>query len=346
MSEPAADRGDSRQVTVAVDAGGADRGPREVAEGAAEAVRDGSVKVILFGDAGLIGSVPDGVEVRDAPVSIAKESDPVAAVRSNPEASVVRAARAVADGQADAFVSGGSTGSALAAGVLHIRRQRGIHRPALAIVVPIPGAPVLFLDVGASTEARPERLVQHAHLGAAWAEVVLGVERPRVGLLSNGEEATRGTPEVVEANAALLADPVLDFVGNVEGVGVAEGVADVVVTDGFTGNVALKMMEGVSGALIDAIRDAATKDTRAMAGALLMKPALSGLRDQLDPEAHGGAHMLGLRAVGVVPHGRFSARGYTRAIEVAADAVRSGALERTHAALDRAGVLRSAPVPD
>ena len=328
-------------VTVAVDAGGADRGPGEVANGAAEAARNG-IRVILFGDPGQIGSVPSGVEVREAPLSIAKVADPVRAVRANPEASVVQAARCVATGEAQAFVSGGSTGGALAAGVLHIRRQQGIHRPALALVVPIPGAPVLFLDVGASTEVRVERLVQHAHLGSAWARTVLGVERPRVALLSNGEESTRGTPEVVAAHAELARSGDVDFVGNVEGVGLANGVADVVVTDGFTGNVALKMMEGVSAALIDAIRSAATGDARAMAGAMLLKPALSGLRSQLDPEEHGGAWMLGLRSVGVVAHGRFSARGFQRAIEVAAEAVESGAIDRTHSALHAAGVLRGA----
>ena len=328
-------------VTVAVDAGGADKGPAEVAAGAAEAARSG-IRVILFGDAAQIGGVPAGVEVRDAPVSIAKEADPVSAVRATPQASVAQAAKAVASGEAQAFVSGGSTGSALAAGVLHIRRQRGIHRPALALLVPIPGAPVLFLDVGASTEVRSERLVQHAHMGSAWAQTILGIDKPRIALLSNGEEPTRGTPEVVAAHAVLAATETLDFRGNIEGVGLAAGVADVVVTDGFTGNVALKMMEGVSTALIDAIKNAATGDARAMAGALLLRPALSGLREQLDPEEHGGAYLLGLKSVGVVAHGRFSARGFTRAIEVAAEAVRSGAINRTHAALETAGVLRGA----
>jgi glycerol-3-phosphate acyltransferase PlsX len=145
---------------------------------------------------------------------------------------------------------------------------------------------------------------------------------------------------VIEANRSLSQSTSIDFRGNIEGVGLAAGVADVVVTDGFTGNVALKLMEGVSTALIDAIRSAATGDARAMAGALLLKPALSGLRTQLDPEEHGGAYLLGLRSVGVVPHGRFSARGFARAIEVAAEAVRSDAINRSHSALHAAGVLR------
>lgn len=327
-------------ITVAVDAGGADKGAREVAAGAAEAVRSGRIKVLLFADPDEVGSLPSGVELRPAPLSIAKLADPAAAVRSTPDSSVVQAARAVAAGEADAFVSGGSTGAALAAGVLHIRRLPGVSRPALALMVPVPGAPVLLLDVGASTEVRVDRLVQHAHMGAAFGEAVFGMTSPRVALLSNGEEPSKGTSEVVEANALLSADPRLNFVGNVEGVAIADGKAEVIVTDGFTGNVALKLMEGVSSAVVGAIKTAATSDARAAAGALLMRPALGGLKDQLDPESHGGAHLLGLRKVAVVPHGRFGALGWSRAIELAADAVESQTVSRTEEQLRMAGVLR------
>lgn len=326
-------------TTVAVDAGGADKGPREVADAAAAAAAKG-ISVRLYGDAGAIGTVPAGVEVVDAPVSIAKAADPASAVRQQPEASIVAAARAVGSGEADALVAGGSTGAVLAASVLHIRRQRGVHRPALAIAVPIPGSPVLLLDVGASSEARAERLVQHAHMGAAFARAVMGIDSPRVALLSNGEEPSKGTAEVVEAHARLVDQTSIGFVGNVEGVDIATGAADVVVTDGFTGNVAVKLMEGVSTAVMGAVRSAASADARAAAGALLMKPALVGLREQFDPEEHGGAYLLGLRSVVVVPHGRFSSRGIARAIEVAATAVDAGVAERTHAALEAGGALR------
>ena len=214
-------------VTVAVDCGGADLGPAEVAAGAAIAAGKG-VRVRLFGDAAQIGPVADGVEVVDAPLSIAKHEDPARAARSMPEASVVQAARAVAAGEADAFVSGGSTGAALAAGLFEIKRARGIYRPALATPVPIPGAPITLLDVGANSEVRSEHLVQFAFMGAALATTVLGVERPRVGLLSNGEEAGKGTQVVIEAHAALreraAGSPALEFVGNVEGTDVASGV--------------------------------------------------------------------------------------------------------------------------
>ena len=330
--------------TVAVDANGADLGPGEVAAGAALAAEQG-IRILLFGPAAELrtaGELPDGVEVRDAPVSIAKAPDPVHAARRTPEASIVQAARAVGGGEADALVSGGSTGSALAAGLFHFKRARGIFRPALALPVPIPGAPVLLLDVGANTEVRPEHLVQFAFMGAAFAETVLGVVNPRVGLLSNGEEPTRGTPDVVAVGEQLRARPgILNFVGNVEGTGLTEGRADVVVTDGFTGNVALKLLEGTSAAIINAIRARARSSPRAGLGGLLLRPALRDLRDEVDPEGTGGAYMLGLRRVGVVAHGRFTRRGFARAIEVAAKAVVEESVERTHAALQEAGVLRT-----
>lgn len=331
-------------VTVAVDAGGADLGPAEVAAGAAIAANEG-VRVVLFGAAEEIGAVPEGVEVVDAPVSIAKAADPARAVRSTPESSIVQAAKAVAAGDAHALVSGGSTGAALAAGLFEIKRDRGIYRPALATPVPVPGNPITLVDVGANAEVRPEHLVQFAFMGAALAQVVLGVQCPRVGLLSNGEEPTKGTPTVIEAHAALAeraaaAPSALTFIGNVEGTDLTTGVADVVVTDGFTGNVVLKTMEGVSQVLLGAVRDAAMSSPRAKAGGALLRPALRGLRDEIDPEGPGGAYLLGLRRLGVVPHGRFTRYGFSQAILLAARGVTGDVVGRTHAALEAAGALR------
>jgi glycerol-3-phosphate acyltransferase PlsX len=321
----------SEPVTVAIDANGADLGPVEVVAGAALAAERGH-RSLVFGPAAEIGAAPDGVEVVDAPVSIAKAAEPARAVRSTPDASIVQAARAVAEGRADALVAAGSTGSALAAGLFHIRRGRGIHRPALALPIPIPGAPVLLLDVGANVESRADHLVQFAYMGSAFAHAVLGVEDPRVGLLSNGEEPSKGTPDVVAAHQELEGGS-LHFVGNVEGTSVMAGAADVVVTDGFTGNVALKLMEGVSAALMQAIRDQAMSSNRAKVGGALLRPALGELRDEIDPEGPGGAYLLGLRRIGVVPHGRFTRTGFANAIDVAARAVSERAVERTHEAL-------------
>lgn len=332
-------------VTVAVDGNGADLGPAEVAAGAAIAAAQG-VGVLLFADAREVGSVPAGVELIDAPVSIAKTEDPAYAVRSTPEASIVQAARAVAGGQAQALVSGGSTGSALAAGLFNLKRDRGIYRPALALPIPRPGdRPVLLLDVGANVSCRPEHLVQFAHMGSAFAQAVLGFESPRVALLSNGEEPAKGTPELKEVHERLSGEAGvgLNFVGNIEGTQVMESVADVVVMDGFAGNIALKLIEGVSSRTLRAVRDVAMSSWRSRLGGLLLAPAVRALREEIDPETPGGAYMLGLRQIGVVAHGRFTRRGFARAIEVAVRGVEEDVIARTRRALEQAGALRTPP---
>jgi glycerol-3-phosphate acyltransferase PlsX len=329
----------AEQLTIALDGNGADAGPAEVARGAAEAAAATGVRVLLFGPATELDPAP-GVQVVDAPVSIAKAADPARAVRATPEASIVQAARALADGRADALVSGGSTGAALAAGLFHVKRARGVHRPALAALVPVPGKPFLLLDCGANVEVRPEHLVQFAHMGAAFMEGVLGVRRPRVALLSNGTEPNRGTQDVLAAHAALAGADGLVFAGNVEGFAVGTGAVDVLVTDGFTGNVFLKVMEGTADTLLRAVREAATASPRAKLGGLLLKPALGGLRAAIDPEEQGGAFLLGLRKLGVVPHGSFGARGIARAIELAARGVRTDVVGATQARLAAGGALR------
>ena len=305
--------------------------------------------MLLFGPAAELGAPPPGVDVIDAPVSIAKSADPVAAARTTRDASIVLATKAVAEDRAQALVCAGGTGAALAAGTFNIKRDRGIYRPALALPLPVPGNPVTLLDVGASADARREHLVQFAFMGAAFAHIVLGVARPRVGLLSNGEEDARGSALIVETGAELrersagAEDLPFSFVGNVEGGDLLTGAADVIVTDGFTGNIALKVLEGTSQVLLRAIRDAATSSARAKAGGLLLKRALGGLREEIDPEAVGGAYLLGLRRLGVVPHGRFNRNGFAQAILRARLGTREEIVGRTHAALDEAGALRRSP---
>jgi glycerol-3-phosphate acyltransferase PlsX len=329
-------------ITVAVDAGGADLGPREVAAGAARAAATG-IRVLLFGPADEIGPAPAGVELVDAPVSIAKQADPAHAVRTTPEASIVQATRAVAEGRAQAFVTGGSTGPALAAALLHLRRDRGVYRPALALPLPNPGrSAVLLLDVGANVVCRPEHLVQFAHMGSAFAQAVMGISAPRVALLSNGEEPGKGTPELVSAHEQLAGSrgAGLNFIGNVEGTQVPEGAADVVVMDGFTGNIALKLMEGVSSRTLRLVEEVADTSPRGRVGRRLIGPSVRRLREAIEPEAQGGAYMLGLRQLGVVAHGRFGAHGFARAIEVAARGVQHDVIGRTRSALGQAGALR------
>jgi glycerol-3-phosphate acyltransferase PlsX len=332
---------------VAVDCNGADLGPAEVAAGAMIAAGRGA-RVLLFGPADQLGRPAEEVEVVDAPLSIAKSPDPASAVRVEPDASIVQAARAVAQGRAQALVCAGGTGAAVAAGLFNIKRARGIYRPALAITVPVPGRPVTLLDVGASSEARREHLVQFAFMGAALAKTALGVERPRVALLSNGEEAGRGSTAVVEAHAELRERaesgiPTFEFIGNVEGGDVVEGAAEVIVTDGFTGNIALKLMEGTSRTILGAIREAAMSSARAKLGGALLKGALRGFREELDPEVQGGAYLLGLRRLGVVPHGRFTRVGFAQAILRAERGAREDIVGQTENALREAGALRRSP---
>ena len=329
-------------VTVALDGFGAERGFNALAEGARLAAADG-IRLRVFGppeELGLGGV--DGVETVPTAEWIGNEEDPVPAVRAGKEASVVRAARDVAEGRSAALVSHGSTGATMAAATFGLRRLRGVQRPALAVQLPIPGKPVLFLDVGANVEVRAQHLVQFAFLGAAFSEAVLGVERPRVGLLSVGEEAGKGREEVVAANALLSEASGIEFAGNVEGRDLAAGEADVVVTDGFTGNVSLKLMEGTAKAVTGAIRDAARSNPLAAAGGLLMRPALGGLRRELAPDATGGAILLGLRGIAVVGHGSAGPEGIANAVRLAARCETVDAIGRTAALLERSGATRGA----
>jgi phosphate acyltransferase len=330
-------------ATVGVDALGADRGPSEVAAGAADAAARGT-HCILFGPKEELAPT-DGIEVVDARAAITNLDEPAQAVRSRPDSSIVQAARALADGRCDALVTAGSTGAALAASLIHVKRLPGIYRPALAVVVPVPGRSVLLLDVGANVEVRPEHLVQFAFMGAAFSESVLGVTRPRVGLLSVGEEASKGTPDLVAAHERLagLEDPPFEWAGNVEGFGLAGGEVDVIVTDGFTGNVALKVAEGTAKAVAGAVRDAITSGTLSKLGGLLVRGRLASLREALSPDTVAGACLLGLRGLVVVCHGNSSRRAISNAIALADRGVEEGFVDKMSDALQAAGVMRAKP---
>jgi glycerol-3-phosphate acyltransferase PlsX len=322
---------------IALDANGADRGPRNVAEGG----RRAGVPVTLFGPAAEL----DGYDnVIDAPVGIGNDEDAARAVRAKPDASIVQAAKAVAAGQAGGFVTAGPTGAALAAGLFHLKRMRGVHRPAVAVRLPVPGRSVLILDSGANVDSRPEWLVQFAYMGAAFMEAVHGIERPRVGLLSVGEEDKKGTEEVVEANRLLRAGP-LDFAGNVEGNDITAGVVDVVVTDGFTGNVALKAVEGTVLTVMRALREAIRSGRVSSVGGLLIRGKAQRLREELNQDAVGAGILLGLRGVGFVAHGSATPVGIATAVQVAHRAAEEGVVERTEAALAESGSLASASAP-
>jgi glycerol-3-phosphate acyltransferase PlsX len=327
-------------ITVALDGFGAEQGFEVLAQGARKAAADG-IRLRVFGPPEELGlSDAAGIEVVPTSEWIGNDEDAVAAVRAKKDASVVLAAADVSDGRSAALVSSGSTGATMAAATFGLRRLKGVQRPALAVQLPVPGKPVLFLDVGANVEVRAQHLVQFAFLGAAFSAAVLGVERPRVGLLSVGEEAGKGRDEVVAANDVLAAAAGIEFVGNVEGRDLPADAADVVVTDGFTGNVSLKLMEGTAKAVTGAIRDAARSNPLAGLGGLLMRPALSGLRHELHPDSTGGAILLGLRGIAIVGHGSAGADGIANAIRLAARCVEVDAVGRTAALLREGGVGR------
>ena len=324
---------------IAVDANGADQGPRAVAEGVARS----GLPVLLFGPEGEIaGPAGPHAEVVNAPETVKAGEEAVAAVRSRPDASIVQAAAAVGDGRADALVSAGSTGPTLAAATLSIKRIKGVYRPALAVLMPIPGGPVLLLDAGASVEVRPEHLVQFAYMGAGFMEAVVGIERPSVGLLSVGEESGKGTPGVLTAHER-IAEGRLNFVGNLEGFDLPGAGADVIVADGFTGNVALKVLESTIKVLGGEIRSRIRSGPLSSLGGLLIRGKLRKLRDDLDPERVGGAILLGLRKPVVVAHGSFGPHGIANAVRLARRAADERMVERTAESLAAAGALRSAP---
>ena len=240
-----------RVVTIALDAMGGDRAPSEICVGALDAVVPGQIEIVLVGDTPLIlaeygGKLPRGVTVRHAPEQIAFDEEPLAAVRTKPESSLVVTAGAVRDGWAQAAVSAGSTGALMAASTFSMRRITGVQRPGLAAVIPALGGPLTLIDCGANIDPRPEMLVQFAHMGACFAEDVLGRRAPRVGLLSIGEEPGKGNQLTKEVFELLAAEAGLDFAGNIEGRDLLVNKVQVVVTDAFTGNVALKTAEGTA----------------------------------------------------------------------------------------------------
>jgi glycerol-3-phosphate acyltransferase PlsX len=315
---------------------GGDKAPDEIVFGARQAVEQG-LSVLLVGDPDRLGDT-DGVPVLPASEVIGMDEDAAQSVRRKKDSSLVRAAEAVRDGRASAMVSAGNTGATMASALFRLGRIRGVARPAVATPIPVPGStPTILLDAGANAECSPAWLVQFAQMGAALARVRYGIESPRVGLLSIGEEATKGTPLVKEAHG-LLANWASGlggearFVGNVEGRDIMSDAVDVVVTDGFTGNVALKTLEGSLKRMVAAIMEAMTATEEAREAAKVLLPALAPLAEQFDPDTYGGAMLLGVDGVCIISHGSSSARAIVNAIRVAEDAVRGGLVEHLQAA--------------
>jgi phosphate acyltransferase len=321
-------------LPVALDAFGGDKAPDEIVEGAKRAVEELGVPVCLVGPPEQLAPLAGDLEVIAASEIIPMDADPGASVRRMKDSTLVRAAEAVRDGKASAMISAGNTGATMAAALLRMGRIKGVHRPAIATPIPVPGhTPTVLLDAGANAECQAEWLVQFAQMGATFARERYGIDEPRVGLLSIGEEPTKGNPLVKETHP-LLSDPAVlraaggRFVGNVEGRDVMTPDVDVVVTDGFTGNVVLKTLEGGMRTLVNAILEAfgTTEETRSASEVLW--PSLLPLYGSVDPDNTGGAMLLGVDGLCLISHGSSSATAIVNAVRVAAELLEGGIVDR------------------
>ncbi len=325
---------DQEKVTVALDAMGGDNAPESNISGALEACDETGIEVLLVGDEVVLSGVLKSmgtdhgrIKILHAPDAVTMEEEGAFAVKNREGASVVVAAEAVRQGRAKAMVSAGNTGAAMAAAFFSWGRMKGIKRPAVAVVLPPAHSPTLLLDAGANADCRPEHLRQFAVLGSAYASLRFGLDRPRVGLLNVGAEESKGNELTKEAFRLLSSEARILFVGNLEGRDLASDGADVVITDGFTGNVTLKVVEGVASMItrkllenLGSLREEELK---------LVLPALLALREELDYRAIGGAPLLGVKGVCIVAHGSSDATAIKNSLRVAAEAVGAGLVEKT-----------------
>lgn len=322
-------------MRIVLDAMGGDNAPGEVIKGAVLAAREYGVEVILVGREEVIKAELAKHDTNNLKLPIVNASQviemtehPAQAVKAKPDSSIVVGLKLVTKGEADAFVSAGHSGATMAAATLgNPGRIKGIKRPALATVFPSAKGPVVVLDVGANTEVRPEYLLQFAQMGAIYSEKVFGRRNPTIALLSNGEEENKGTALLQETHPLLQQTPGLNFVGNAEAKDVVKGFANVVVTDGFTGNVFLKTAEGVASLILSILKEELTSNLLNKLLAAGLMPAFGKIRKRMDYEEYGGAPLLGVNGVVIITHGRIEAKGIKNAVRVARDAAQNGTVE-------------------
>jgi glycerol-3-phosphate acyltransferase PlsX len=335
----------SHPPRIAVDAMGGDYAPSNVVEGVVQAVRDhgSSMEVVLVGDrqeiemqVGAHGGGGLSLDIVHAEQQVEMAEAGAGSFRKKRDSSLNVATRLVRDGEAAGVFSAGNTGAMVAASLLNIGRLPGVIRPGIATMIPTRGQPgwAVMLDVGATADCTPTNLLQFAVLGEVYARIVLGIEQPRVGLLSIGEEGSKGN-ELTQQAHPLLAASGLNFVGNVEGRDILHGRADVVVTDGFTGNVLLKFAESVWTWAVGAVRREIGEHVLAKMGAWLLKPSLRRFRTRIDYSEYGGAPLLGVNGVAIIGHGKSSAKAVSNAVRIASDLVRRGVTQEILAELER-----------
>ena len=322
-------------LPIAVDAMGGDRAPGEIVAGAVEAAAEG-IPVVLVGPPDLEGR--GDLPLIPATEVVGMDEDPAQAIRRKKDSTLVRAAEAVRDGKASAMISAGNTGATMAAALLRMGRIKGVTRPAIATPIPVPDStPTVLLDAGANAEVQPEWLVQFAQMGAVFARHRFALDNPRVGLLSIGEEPGKGDILRKEAYGLLAVAPAIDFIGNVEGRDVMSDRVDVVVTDGFTGNVVLKTLEGGIKAVVKALFAAFASEDHYQPHAEALMPALLPLYESLDPDTYGGAILLGVDGVCTISHGSTGAKAMANGIRVAKEMVEHGIVEEIRAAVTLTG---------
>ncbi len=334
-------------MNIIIDAMGGDNAPAEILKGAAQAVREYGVNITAVGDEAKIAAAAKennidmtGIRVVHASEEISMCDEPTKAIRSKKDSSMVVGMRMLADGEGDAFVSAGSTGALLAGAMLIVKRLRGVKRPAIGTVIPGSVQPYLLIDAGANVECRPEMLNAFAVMGSAYVEKVLGRKDPSVGLVNNGTEETKGTPDYVAAHALLKQNKTIRFVGNVEPKTIPEGSVDVIVCDGFVGNVVLKMTEGVAKSLMGELKNVFTASLLTKLAYLCVKPGLRAFKKRLDPDEHGGALMVGVSKPVIKAHGSSNAKAFANAIRQAKTCVENGvvdAMREKLAAVDDGG---------
>jgi glycerol-3-phosphate acyltransferase PlsX len=321
-------RDDRKLMKIALDAMGGDFGPNVTVPAAAAFVQASDATVLLVGDPSQIEPLmeqynTDRLVVVPAKQTIEMGDHPVRAVRQKSDSSLVVAARLVKEGEAQAFISAGNTGAMMAAALLTLGRIPGIERPAIPCPIPVPQGETILLDVGANVDCRPKHLVQFAVMGLAYMEKVRGIKNPSVGLLNIGSEVSKGNELTVKVYR-LLEESGLNFVGNVEGRELFEGQANVVVCDGFVGNIVLKVAEGLGMMVFETIKEEISANTLALIGGMLAKPALHRVRQRLDYTEYGGSPLLGVDGVAIVSHGSSNITAIHNALKVAEDAVRAG----------------------
>ena len=316
-------------VHVALDAMGGDRGPNELSLGALQAVAVSDLEVTLIGDENQINAVlkdqkwqGDRIHVVHTSEVVSMHESPFEAVRKKKNASIVIAFDLLKNKKVDAVVSAGNSGATMAAAIKYLGRLKNISRPGIASIFPTLKGPVVVMDVGANVDCRPQHLFEFGAMAAAFSKGVLGIKKPRIGLLSIGEEGGKGNALVKEAHK-LFTDSAFNFIGNVEGRDTFQGDVDVIVCDGFVGNVCLKLSEGLAEAVLSMLRDEISKGFMSKIGYLLAKKAFINFKKRVDYAEYGGAPLLGLNGVGIVCHGRSNAKAIKNAIFVAAELVQN-----------------------